>query len=182
MVEEMKPLYEKYDVFVTPASTGPAPRLDAYRSMSYWQRPNMTTIFSITGGPALVVCNGFTRSGLPLGMQIGARPFGEEQVFKVGHAYEQATTWHSKRPALTAGALPAKVSIDSIPRGAPDIDDATLSLVKAMARRAGLTLTDSQFAEFCHSAPYVLAMIKRIRKHRNAGDGPANVFRAADAL
>jgi aspartyl-tRNA(Asn)/glutamyl-tRNA(Gln) amidotransferase subunit A len=182
MVEEMRPLYEKYDVFVTPASTGPAPRLDSYRSMSYWERPNMTTIFSMTGGPALVVCNGFTRSGLPLGMQIGAKPFGEEQVLKAGHAYEQATPWHSKRPALVAGAPPARVSIDSIPHGKPELDDATLGLVKVMARRAGLTLTESQFAELCHSAPYVLAMIERIRKYRRSDNGPASVFRAADAI
>lgn len=182
MIAELKSLYGKYDVFVTTASTGPAPRLDAYRSMSYWQRPNMTTLFSITGGPALVVCNGFTRSGLPLGMQIGAKPFCEEHVFKVGHAYEQATTWHSKQPMLAADASPAKVSIDSIPRGAPVIDEPTLNLVKVMAGRARLTLTESQFAELCHSAPYVLAMIERIRKYRDANDEPANVFCAADAM
>jgi aspartyl-tRNA(Asn)/glutamyl-tRNA(Gln) amidotransferase subunit A len=182
MIAEVKPLYDQYDVFVTPASAGPAPRLDSYRSMSYWQRPNLTTIFSITGGPALVVCNGFTRSGLPLGMQIGTKPFGEEQVLKVGHAYEQATTWHSEHPVLAADAIPARISIDSIPRGTPELDDATLTLVKVMARRAGLNLTESQFAELCHSAPYVIAMIERIRKCRDAGEEPASVFRAADAI
>ena len=182
MIAELRPLYDKYDVFITTASTGPAPRLDSYRSMSYWQRPNMTTIFSITGGPALVVCNGFTRSGLPLGMQIGAKPFGEEQVLRVGHAYEQASRWHSKQPALAANARPAEISIDSIPRGAPELDDATLTLVKVMARRAGLKLTEAQFAELCHSAPYVLAMIERIRKYRDPYEEPANVFRAADAM
>ena len=39
--------------------------------------------------------------GLPIGLQIGGRPFEEETVLKVGHAYEQSTPWHTIRPPNT---------------------------------------------------------------------------------
>jgi len=56
-------------------------------------------------GPARArLPNGFGRSGLPLGMQILGRPFGETTILRVGHAYEQATEWHTRRPALVPGA------------------------------------------------------------------------------
>lgn len=42
---------------------GPAPRLDAYQIVSSWQRPNICTPFNVITGPALAVCNGFTRRG-----------------------------------------------------------------------------------------------------------------------
>jgi aspartyl-tRNA(Asn)/glutamyl-tRNA(Gln) amidotransferase subunit A len=35
---------------------------------------------------------------MPVGLQIGARPGAEETIFKVAHAYEQATAWHTMRP------------------------------------------------------------------------------------
>ena len=56
--------------------------------------------FNLTGLPALSVPCGFTREGLPIGLQIAGRPFDEALVLRVGHAYEQATEWHLRRPAL----------------------------------------------------------------------------------
>jgi len=41
---------------------------------------------------------GFDDQGMPVGLQIGARPGAEETIFKVAHAYEQATAWHTMRP------------------------------------------------------------------------------------
>ena len=41
---------------------------------------------------------GFNSQGLPIGLQIGGRPFAEETVLKVGHAYEQNTLWHDLSP------------------------------------------------------------------------------------
>ena len=52
------------------------------------------------GAPAMALPCGFSKSGLPLGMQIVGRPFGEETILRVGHAYEQATDWHKRRPEL----------------------------------------------------------------------------------
>ena len=41
-------------------------------------------------------------SGLPVGLQIVGRPFDDATVLRVGHAYEQATDWHRRKPALEA--------------------------------------------------------------------------------
>gem|GEM_PF-2838946 len=51
----------------------------------------MTRPFNLAGAPALSVNCGFNSQGLPIGLQIGGRPFHEETVLKVGHAYEQNT-------------------------------------------------------------------------------------------
>lgn len=69
--------------------------------------------------------------------RIGGAPFGEEEVLRVAYAYEQATSWHSRQPML-GDAAPPKLSINSIPSEAPDIDQRTVALVDAMARRARL--------------------------------------------
>jgi aspartyl-tRNA(Asn)/glutamyl-tRNA(Gln) amidotransferase subunit A len=177
MLAEMKPLYQKFDVLLTAGSSGPAPRLDKYRIVSYWKRPNITTPFSITGGPALVLCNGFSQSGMPFGMQIAGRPFDEEKVLRVSYAYEQATHWHTRRPTLVAGPAPMPVSIDSGFPATPAIDEGTRELLERLAQRAGLALTESQFAELCHAAPYAFAMVERIRRRRDHSENPATVFR-----
>lgn len=58
----------------------------------------LATTFSLANVPALSVPCGFTATGLPIGLQIAGRPFGESMVLIAGHAYEQNTDWHSRRP------------------------------------------------------------------------------------
>jgi len=43
---------------------------------------------------------GFAKDGLPIGLQIVGPPWGEESVLRLAHALEQATDWHTRRPAL----------------------------------------------------------------------------------
>jgi len=43
---------------------------------------------------------GFNKAGLPLGMQIVGKPYGEAMVYRVAHAYEQATDWVKRHPPL----------------------------------------------------------------------------------
>ena len=57
-----------------------------------------TAPFNAAGVPALTVPCGFTPGGLPIGLQIVGRPFDEVTVLRAGHAYEQATEWHRRRP------------------------------------------------------------------------------------
>ncbi|MFQ5852914.1 MAG: amidase family protein [Candidatus Binatia bacterium] len=58
--------------------------------------------FNLTGLPALAIPCGFStsRPGLPLGLQIVARPFEDELTYAVGHAYESVTDWHKRRPPI----------------------------------------------------------------------------------
>ncbi len=59
-----------------------------------------TAPFNATGLPALSLPCGFTGGGLPVGLQIVGRSFDEATVLRAGHAYEQATDWHLRNPAL----------------------------------------------------------------------------------
>lgn len=59
-----------------------------------------TRPFNVLGLPAISVPCGFTQSGLPVGVQIVGRPFCEVQILSFAHAYEQTTSWHSRRPKL----------------------------------------------------------------------------------
>jgi aspartyl-tRNA(Asn)/glutamyl-tRNA(Gln) amidotransferase subunit A len=95
----MEPLYARFDAFVT-CGLGEAPRLADHRSVSFWQKPSLLTAWNVTGQPVLSLPNGFGRNGLPLGVQVLGRPFDEPTILRVGHAYERATEWHRRRPAL----------------------------------------------------------------------------------
>jgi aspartyl-tRNA(Asn)/glutamyl-tRNA(Gln) amidotransferase subunit A len=55
-----------------------------------------TAPFNATRLPALALPCGFTRAGLPIGLQLAGRPFDEATVLRVGHAYERATPWHQR--------------------------------------------------------------------------------------
>ena len=56
--------------------------------------------FGTANTPTLALPMGFTQDGLPLSLQIAGRPFAEETVFRIGHAYERATPWHARHPDL----------------------------------------------------------------------------------
>ena len=59
-----------------------------------------TVPFNFNGAPTLSVSCGFTRDGLPLSIQFIGHPLGEDLICRVGHAYEQATAWHTMRPEV----------------------------------------------------------------------------------
>jgi aspartyl-tRNA(Asn)/glutamyl-tRNA(Gln) amidotransferase subunit A len=176
MMLEMRPLYERFDAFVT-ASLGEAPRLTDYRSVAFWQKPSLLTAWNVTGQPVLQLPNGFGRHGLPLGMQILGRPFGEPTILKVGHAYERATEWHTRRPRLVrGGAAPHVVPPPVLSGTADQADGATRDRCVRAARRAGLALDDVMLAQLLEGAPYALGMVQRLRRDHDLHHEPANVF------
>jgi aspartyl-tRNA(Asn)/glutamyl-tRNA(Gln) amidotransferase subunit A len=174
VLEEMEGLYAKYDVLVT-ASSAPAPRLDNYSTLNAWVKPNIQTVFSVTGGPALALCNGYTASGLPLSMQVAGRPFDEATVLRVADAYEKATPWRQRRPELVPGTPRPDIPKPSA-LGKIDVDARTRSLTEMLATRAGLKLDDWLFDCLCELAPYAYAMGARIRRDLAWNEEPANVF------
>jgi aspartyl-tRNA(Asn)/glutamyl-tRNA(Gln) amidotransferase subunit A len=175
MMAEMEPLYERFDAFVT-AGLGEAPRLADYRSVSFWQKPSALTAWNVTGQPVLALPNGFGRNGLPLGMQILGRPFGEPTILKIGHAFERATEWHRRRPALVPGAEAPAVTPPPVLSVSEPADAATRDLCASAARRAGLRLDDLMLAQLLEGAPYALGMVKRLRRDHGLHHEPANVF------
>jgi aspartyl-tRNA(Asn)/glutamyl-tRNA(Gln) amidotransferase subunit A len=110
-------------------------------------------------------------------MQIAGRPFDEMTVLRAGHAYQQATDWHTRHPPLVAGApQPPVTPIDNEPVAA-DLDGATRDFVLRSANQAGLRLNDYQTEILLETAPYALALTERARKRRERNQEPALVFR-----
>ena len=103
--QQVLEVLESYDVLVSPTSGQTAvPRLEHDPMVTSKETaarlPFMrTNTFNVASAPAISVPCGFSSEGLPVGLQIGSRPGGEEMVFKVAHAYEQSTPWHTMRPA-----------------------------------------------------------------------------------
>ncbi|MEJ0015925.1 MAG: amidase [Acetobacteraceae bacterium] len=174
LVAEMAPVYAKYDVLVT-AGPGPAPRFETWRTINFWQKASLTTPFNVTGGPALAQCIGYTPDGLPLSMQIAGRPFDDATVLRVAHAYEAATPWRARRPVLEANAV-FSTSLPPVPDPAePEIGAARRDEIAATCRRAGLTLSERHFQQLCATAPYVEAMVGRLRRDPEFFEEPASV-------
>ncbi|MQY67001.1 MAG: Asp-tRNA(Asn)/Glu-tRNA(Gln) amidotransferase subunit GatA, partial [Dehalococcoidia bacterium] len=98
---EFDQAFEKYDALVTPTSpTVPfkiGEKLDDPVQM--YLSDVCTLPINIAGVPALSIPAGFG-DGLPIGMQIIGKPFGEEAILKVAYAYEQATEWHKMRAGV----------------------------------------------------------------------------------
>lgn len=95
---------EGVDVLVTPSAPVPPFPIAELEADPLASRPmevrmlRNTRPFNGLGMPSISVPCGFTRSGLPIGLQITAAAGDERTVLQVAHAYEQATTWHNRRP------------------------------------------------------------------------------------
>ena len=103
-------LLDSFDALLMPTASAPAqviemdPHLnDQQDSEAVLTDSSYRGLFSMVGGPALSICCGFTDDEgveLPLGMQIAGKPFDEVTVLRVAHAYERATSWHTRRPPI----------------------------------------------------------------------------------
>jgi aspartyl-tRNA(Asn)/glutamyl-tRNA(Gln) amidotransferase subunit A len=91
--------FDEYDVLLLPTTPIPAPPLDGPDAVEQARTlTRFTAPFNLTGLPALSLPCGFTRDGLPIGLQIVARPWAEAALLRAGQAYEAATAWHGRRP------------------------------------------------------------------------------------
>ena len=93
---------EGCDLLLTAAQPSEAPLITVPGKWTSFEVANFTIPFNLTGQPALTVCAGFGEGGLPVGAQLIGRPFEDATVLRAGHAYEAATTWRARRPAMAA--------------------------------------------------------------------------------
>ena len=77
----------------------PDPVIDS-KEKTNRNRSGLTTSFSLASSPAVSICCGFTSDNLPIGLQIGGKPFDEQTVLNVAYAYQQSTDWHTRRPPI----------------------------------------------------------------------------------
>ncbi len=98
--DELRDAMRGLDVVLTAAAPGEAPKMDAIPRWDVFDRPSFTIPFNVAGYPAMSVCAGFGPQGLPLSLQIVGKPFQEATVFQVADAFEKATSFRSRRPAM----------------------------------------------------------------------------------
>ena len=98
---EFDTAFEKYDVLVTPTSpTVPFKIGEKVDDPVQMYLADVCTLpINIAGLPAISIQAGFT-DGLPIGMQIIGKPFDEETILNVAHAYQEATEWHKRKPQV----------------------------------------------------------------------------------
>ena len=98
---EFDQAFEKYDALVTP--TSPSVPFKIGEKMDDPLQMYLSDVFTIpvniAGLPAITIPAGFS-DGLPIGMQLIGKPFGEEAILRIAYAYEQATEWHKRKPEI----------------------------------------------------------------------------------
>ncbi|MBI4640702.1 MAG: Asp-tRNA(Asn)/Glu-tRNA(Gln) amidotransferase subunit GatA, partial [Candidatus Tectomicrobia bacterium] len=104
--QEVSEALKRVDALILPTSRTPPYKIGAEtvkiedKEIEIRKLFGFTSIFNLTGLPAISIPCGFSESGLPIGLQIAGRPFEEEMVLRIAHAYEAHTPWHSRRPPI----------------------------------------------------------------------------------
>jgi aspartyl-tRNA(Asn)/glutamyl-tRNA(Gln) amidotransferase subunit A len=99
--------FENVDAIVTPTSPAPAFRIGEKVDdpLQMYLMDIFTISANLAGICGVSVPCGFTQAPrLPIGLQLLGKPFGEETILRIAHAYEQATVWHLEKPRLGASA------------------------------------------------------------------------------
>jgi aspartyl-tRNA(Asn)/glutamyl-tRNA(Gln) amidotransferase subunit A len=94
--------FKDCDCIITPTTPTPAFKIGekAQNPLEMYLSDILTISANLAGIPAISIPCGFTRSGLPVGLQILAKAFAEETLFRAAYTYEQATKWHTTNPEL----------------------------------------------------------------------------------
>jgi len=95
-------VFSEFDCIVAPTSPTPAFNIGEKSAdpLSMYLSDIYTISVNLAGIPAISLPCGLTKSGLPVGLQILAKPFAEETIFRASYAYEQSTEWHKIKPKL----------------------------------------------------------------------------------
>ncbi|OGG04471.1 glutaminyl-tRNA synthase (glutamine-hydrolyzing) subunit A [Candidatus Gottesmanbacteria bacterium RBG_16_37_8] len=101
-IQEYDKVLSRCDVILMPVNPTPPTKIgeligDPLQNL-------LADVFTVTqnpvGVPSLAVPCGFTKSNLPIGMQIIGKMFSEEKLLNIGHQYQQITDWHKQKPPL----------------------------------------------------------------------------------
>jgi aspartyl-tRNA(Asn)/glutamyl-tRNA(Gln) amidotransferase subunit A len=95
-------VFEKYDAILTPTSPTTAFNIGEKTSdpLSMYLSDVYTISANLAGIPAISIPCGFSKEGMPIGLQLMGKPFNEEMLLKIAYTYEQNTEWHKKKTSL----------------------------------------------------------------------------------
>ncbi|MBW2411066.1 MAG: Asp-tRNA(Asn)/Glu-tRNA(Gln) amidotransferase subunit GatA, partial [Deltaproteobacteria bacterium] len=102
IVEDFKKAFEQCDVILSPVAPTPAFKIGEKIDdpLTMYLSDIFTLSANLAGIPGMSVPCGLSGQGLPIGLQLMAKHFNEETLFKVAHNFEQATDFHKQKPKL----------------------------------------------------------------------------------
>ena len=102
VLEDFRRAFAEVDLIACPTAPTAAFRVGekADDPLQMYLSDVFTISVNLAGVPGISVPCGFTAGGLPIGLQLIGPAFGEGTVLRAGHAYQQATDWHTRRPPL----------------------------------------------------------------------------------
>ena len=172
---EMDAVWDRFDLLLAPSALGAAPRLDGHKTKTFWTNPSILTPFDVTAGPALSVPVGFSREGLPLGVQLAGRPFDDARTLAAGLILEKSLGERDRRPNLEDALPPDRLS-PLLPLPEIEVSDIEGERIRAIAASAGFQLTDQLYSLLAEAAPYAWAMGRRLDRDFGFSDEPMNIF------
>jgi aspartyl-tRNA(Asn)/glutamyl-tRNA(Gln) amidotransferase subunit A len=94
--------FEDVDVILTPVAPTPAFKIGEKVNdpLQMYLSDIFTIPVNLAGTCAMSVPAGFSAEGLPIGLQLVGKPFGEETILRAAHAFEQATEWHTRKAVI----------------------------------------------------------------------------------
>lgn len=100
IVKDFEDVFKKVDVLAAPVAPTTAYKIGEKSNdpLAMYLADVFTIPFSCAGVPALSIPCGLSKEGLPIGLQIAGPQFSEDKLLQVGHAFQQETDFHTKRP------------------------------------------------------------------------------------
>ncbi|MBC8206978.1 MAG: Asp-tRNA(Asn)/Glu-tRNA(Gln) amidotransferase subunit GatA, partial [Kiritimatiellaeota bacterium] len=94
--------FKQCDAILAPVTPTPAYKIGEKSDdpLKMYLDDILTTPINLAGICGMSIPCGFSSAGMPIGLQILGDSFKEENILKVGHAYEQTTDWHKKKPSF----------------------------------------------------------------------------------
>jgi Asp-tRNA(Asn)/Glu-tRNA(Gln) amidotransferase A subunit family amidase len=105
--KQVNQILQQFDVLLSPTIAVGAPKIDGKTVLvdeaehpALALMPRLTRPHNICGIPTISIPCGFTREGMPIGLQLAGRAFAEKDIIQAAYAYENATNWSTVRPQL----------------------------------------------------------------------------------
>jgi aspartyl-tRNA(Asn)/glutamyl-tRNA(Gln) amidotransferase subunit A len=97
---ELQAAMRGLDAVLTATQPWEAAKIDAVPKWDLFEAPGFMMPFNVAGYPAISVCSGFGAGGLPVAIQLVGKPFQEPTLLRIADAFEKATPFRDRRPAL----------------------------------------------------------------------------------
>lgn len=102
LMREFDEAFKRVDVILAPVAPTPPFKIGAHTDdpLAMWLEDAFTVTLNPTGCPGLAIPSGFTKSGLPIGMQLIGPQFSENVLFRLGYHFQNATDYHTISPKI----------------------------------------------------------------------------------